>query len=208
MGLDTDDTIIRRRIRQKLDFIAADVASLAEPSEEELERYLTAHADDFRIPPRYTFLQVYLDPGQRGEAAQADARELLEALRRDPELDVRRLGDPTLLGYAFQEVSGQDIANLFGQDFATAMESLDWPAEDRPGRWQGPIPSSYGLHLVRIDARSEGRLPGLEEIADAVRREWENARRNEVKEQFYADLLRRYEVSIQWPDLSAGGASR
>jgi hypothetical protein len=209
MGLDTDDTIIRRRIRQKLDFIASDIASLAEPAAGELEEYLAAHADDFRIPPRYTFLQVYFDPNKRGESCDADARSLLDALRRDPDMDIRDLGDTTLLGYALKNLSAEDIFGMFGQEFVVALQKLDWPAADRPvpspGPWHGPLPSGYGLHLVRLDAKSEGRLPALAEIADAVRREWENTHRNEVKERFYADLLQRYTVTIEWPELEAEG---
>ena len=203
LGLDQDDSIIRRRIRQKLDFIAADVAVAAAPTERELEDYLASHAEDYRVPSRYTFLQVYLDPGRRRERLEPDARELLGRLRRDPALDVRELGDPTLIGVALEDVSTREIAGLFGEDFAAAMEALDWPTAESgpraPGRWYGPIPSGYGLHLVRTDAREEGRLPALAEVADAVRRDWESARETELKEKFYTDLLDRYEVSIEWP---------
>jgi hypothetical protein len=214
MGLDVDDTIIRRRIRQKLDFVASDVASLVEPTEEDLEQYLADHPNDFRIPPRYTFLQVYLDPEKRGASVEADAQELLALLRLDPAADVRDLGDVTLLGYAMEDVSPQEVSNLLGRDFASELQDLDWPAPDRPaedrpaqppGPWYGPIQSEYGLHLIRLDARIPGRLPGLDECTDAVRREWDNARRNEVKERFYDDLLQRYEVTIEWPDAISAG---
>jgi len=212
VGLDTDDTIIRRRIRQKLDFIASDVASLKEPTAEELAQYLASHPDDFRIPPRYRFLQIYFDPRKRGGAAEADARGLLAALRRDPDQDIRELGDATLLDYAFADMSLADVASLFGEEFAAALMEFDWPPAGNDarsaGRWHGPIASSYGLHLVRLDARSDGRLPGLDEVEDAVRREWENERRNTLKEQFYADLLQRYDVTIEWPELVAGGGSQ
>jgi hypothetical protein len=48
LGLDRDDTIIRRRLRQKLEFVSEDVAALAEPTEEQLHTYLKQHPDAFR----------------------------------------------------------------------------------------------------------------------------------------------------------------
>ena len=123
IGLDTDDAIIRRRIRQKLDFIASDVAVLVEPTEEDLQSYLEAHLEEFRVPPRYSFLQVYFDPGKRGESIESDALDLLEMLRHKPATDVQELGDPTLVGYALEALSGQEVASLFGEDFAEALAS-------------------------------------------------------------------------------------
>src|SRR4029077_11838515 len=67
MGLDRDDTIIRRRLQQKLEFVTDDVAAVAEPTDAELSAYLQRHADIFRIDRRFTFTQVYLDPIKHGE---------------------------------------------------------------------------------------------------------------------------------------------
>ena len=37
LGVDKDDTVIRRRVRQKMDFVAEDILEQAEPTEAELE---------------------------------------------------------------------------------------------------------------------------------------------------------------------------
>jgi hypothetical protein len=193
VGLDRDDTIIRRRIRQKLDFIAEDVASQAEPGDDELTAYLAAHPDDFRVEPRLTFRHVYLNADQRGAAVDADARELLIALNGDPSIDTSVLGDRILLEHGYADVAVRDVAGLFGQEFATAVVGLE------PGTWKGPIESAYGVHLVVVDERSTGRLPALDEVREQVRREWDNARRVEVTDAFYRDMLDRYEIVIEWP---------
>ena len=194
-GLDRDDTIIRRRLRQKLEFIAEDFASRVEPSDAELEAYLREHPEDFALDTRLTLRQVYLDPEQHADL-EAEVRELRIALDGDPSLDAAELGDRILLEHAYRDVAERDLAHLFGAPFAQAVSELE------PGSWHGAIRSSYGVHLVRVDARTEGRVPGLAEVRDAVRREWDNVRRKEGLEEFYRELLARYEVRIEWPDAS------
>lgn len=195
VGLDRGDTIIRRRIRQKLEFIADDISNQVEPTDDELAAYLAAHPQDFRIDPRFTFRQVYLNSDQRGDSVVTDARELLIALNGDPTIDARTRGDRILLEHGYDDVSLRDIASLFGQRFAETVMELE------PGVWQGPVESGYGVHLVFIDERTEGRLPDLDEARDTVLREFNNMRRVEAIETFYREMLERYEVVIEWPDL-------
>lgn len=192
MGLDKDDTIIRRRLRQKIEFIAADIASLPEPSETELDAYLRAHADTFQVEPRFTFSHVFLDRGRRGEGLARDAAQLLGRLNQvEGSADASALGDPFLLERQFNDAPASEIVSQFGITFATKLAAL------RPGQWHGPIESGYGLHLVRVSRRSDVRLPALAEVRDAVRREWENARRHEANEAFYQELLKRHSVTIE-----------
>ncbi len=199
VGLDRDDTIIRRRIRQKLEFVAEDLVSRLTPSDEELAAYLTENPDRFQVDPRFTFRQVYLNPEQRRNALEMDASELLIALNGDPSVDARRLGDSLLLEHGYAGVSQRDVANLFGHRFAAALAALE------PGAWRGPIESGYGVHLVLVEERSGSRLPELDEIRAQVEREWANARRKETTEQFYADLVDQYEVVIEWPEAPTTG---
>ena len=194
VGLDRDDTIIRRRIRQKLEFIAEDIASQIEPSDDELAAYLAANTDQFRVDPRLTFRQVYLNSDKRGNAVENDARELLVAFKGDPSIDTSTLGDRILLEHGYADVPLREVASLFGQQFATAVVDLE------PGVWSGPIESGYGVHLVFVDRRIEARLPELDEVREQVRREWNNTRRVDMTETFYSNLLDRYEIVIEWPE--------
>jgi PPIC-type PPIASE domain len=197
LGLDRDDTIIRRRLRQKLDFIAEDLASQVEPTEADLTAYLVAHPEDFRTAPRLSFRQVYVNPEQRRHGLDSDVRALVMALNSDPSADAGGLGDRLQLEHGYANISTRDIARLFGAPFAEAIVALP------PGTWQGPILSGYGVHLVIVDERHDGRLPERDAVRDAVRREWENARRQERMEQFYRHLLEKYTIIVERP--TAGG---
>jgi hypothetical protein len=191
LGLDRDDTVIRRRIRQKLDFIAEDIASQVEPTDADLTAYLTAHPEDFRTESRLSFRQVYINPEQHRDRLDAAVRNLASALNGDASIDASELGDRIQLEHGYANVSSRDIANLFGASFATAIMARD------VGTWHGPIPSGYGVHLVFIDERREGRLPQLDEVRDVVRREWERDRREAMVAQFYRNLLEKYEIVIE-----------
>ena len=45
--------------------------------------------------------------------------------------------------------------------------------------------------------RTEGGVPGLDEVRDAVALEWRAARRQAVNEAFYQGLRDRYEVIVE-----------
>jgi hypothetical protein len=192
LGLDKDDTVIRRRLRQKMEFISDDIAAQIEPAETDLEAYLSAHPDAFLVEPRFSFRQVYLNPDKHGEKLDRDTEELLAQLKRaDSKADPAALGDSMLLDYQFTNVSARAVANQFGKAFAARLAKLT------TGQWQGPVESGYGVHLVWVSERTEARLPALAEVRDAVRREWENAQRLEANEKFYLELLKRYTVTIE-----------
>lgn len=200
LGLDQDDTVIRRRLRQKLEFIFDDVAARAEPSEAELQAYLLAHPDAFRREPRLSFRQVYLNPDRRGPRVEADAAQLLAQLSQaGTDLDAAALGDATLLESAFADVSPSDVAAQFGADFADRLMEL------AVGAWQGPLKSGLGLHLVQVSERRDATLPVLAEVRDQVRREWDKARRAELKELSYRELLARYTVIVEGADAPTPG---
>ncbi len=192
LGLDKDDTVIRRRLRQKLEFVSDDIAAQAEPTDADLNAYLQAHPESFRVEPLFTFSQVYLNPDKHDESLARDAAQLLEQLElAGDKADISALGDSFLLEHTFQSTPTSEVAKQFGEDFAAALSGLS------PRQWQGPVESGYGVHLVLISERTEGRLPVLAEARDAVRREWANAQRLEGNANFYQELLKRYTVTIE-----------
>jgi hypothetical protein len=196
LGLDKDDTIIRRRLRQKLEFLTDDVAALAEPTDDELSAYLKAHPDTFRVQRQFTFSHVYLNRERRGENLARDTTQLLAQLQQaGGKTDLSELGDPFLLEHKFQSLPASEAVNQFGEKFASKLGKLSL------GQWQGPVESGYGVHLVWISERTEGHVPALAEVRDAVRREWANTRRLETNEKFYAELLKRYTVTIEHPQM-------
>ncbi len=189
VGLDKDDTVIRRRLRQKMEFISDDIAAQIEPTDADLNAYLQLHPDKFRTEPLFTFRQVYLDPQKHGESDLADLLAKLK-LAAD-KADASELGDPLMLGHKFAAVPVGEVAKQFGESFAAALPGLE------TGQWQGPVASGFGVHLVFISERTEGRLPALSQVRRAVRREWDNDRRLEANENFFQTLLKRYNVTIE-----------
>ena len=201
LGFDRDDPVIRRRLRQKMEFVTEDVAAQAEPTDADLRAYLQAHPDAFRSEQRLSFSQIYLNPERRRETLARDIERLLVQLRKaGARADVAAFGDSFLLEHRFDAAPASEIAKQFGESFAAKLAELPL------GEWQGPVESGYGVHLVLLTERTERRIPALDEVHDAVRREWANARRKEANESFYAGLLKRYTVTIEKPK-SPDGAS-
>jgi hypothetical protein len=192
MGLDKDDTIIRRRMRQKMQFLFEDVAALAEPTDEELQVYLDENEDVFSIEPEYTFSHVYVNPELHGKSFDGDAAMLLEKLRQSsPDTAIEMVGDPIMIPTNFEKASQSEVARHFGKDFAVKLQGIT------PGQWQGPVPSGYGVHLVKIHKTTEGRIPTLAEVRDQVRRDLQNVRRLEVNDANYQRLRERYTVEVE-----------
>ncbi len=199
MGLDRDDTIVRRRLRQKLEFFTDDLVAAVEPTEEDLEAYFSEHADAFRVPARLSFRQIYFSEDRRGERAARDAELLLARLNgASSEIDTTRYGDSLMLPGDYEGVSEPDVGRSFGNGFAAALADLP------VGRWSGPVESGFGLHLVLVRERQPESLPPLAEVRETVEREWRNASREEAGEAFYRSLRERYVVSVESPQEGDG----
>jgi peptidyl-prolyl cis-trans isomerase C len=191
MGLDQQDTVVRRRLAQKLEFITADLAAQAEPGETELSDYLAAHADQFEVPGRISFVQIYLNADKRGAQVEQDAERLLDELAQpESSIDMMAAGDSFMFGQQHEQLSEQGVARLFGATFAAKLFALP------VGDWQGPVPSGYGLHLVRIDHKMAPRQPELDTVRDKVRNEWLAQQRRTLDEAFYKSLRQRYEIVV------------
>jgi hypothetical protein len=196
-GLDRDDPVVRRRVAQKLTAMA-DVQTSAEASEAELQAWLDAHLDSYRIEPRYTLQQVYFDPERHGARLEAEVAAALAALAQG---SAAAPGDATLLPALLDAAPISEIARVFGQDFATAVAALP------VGGWQGPVSSGYGVHLVEIRFREPGRAPALAEVRDAVERDLLRARADQSAEAFYQSLRQRFNVRIEVsPETADDGA--
>ncbi len=195
MGLDRDDTIIRRRLRQKWEFLNDNLATQAEPTEAELQAFLQSHPDKFRSETTFTFRHVYLNPQVHGASLARDATRLAAKLRHgDKTADLNAEGDPFILEHQFEKLTPAEIKTMFGEQFASGLAIV------KTGAWQGPVESGYGSHLVFVSERTEGHLPALAEIRSEVQREWGNAKRFESEEKLYEGLLKHYTVRIEPPE--------
>ena len=192
MGLDQGDSVIRRRLRMKMELIVEDVAGLSPPTDEDLETYLGEYRESFRQQPQVSFMHVYLNSDKRGARVEEDAREILTKLSAAGiDADPESYGDPSMLPKELPLYYIKDIGRLFGVDFSRQI------LEVKPGAWTGPVWSSYGLHLVYVRERIEGRDPKLAEVRKEVEREWSALRRKEFKQATYKKLRERYTVTIE-----------
>ncbi len=189
-GLDKDDSIVRRRLQQKMEFISEDLASLDKPEEQELQDYLVANKDNYRQPSQYSFRQIYINTSKRGDSAQSDAVALLAKLK-EQDSNAKSLGDPLMIKHQFNLETEREIERVLGAQFLLSLS--DMPT----GSWQGPIRSGFGLHLVRVDERINGRAANLSEVRDQVVRDWGVTKRKQANEMFYENLRKRYKVKVE-----------
>lgn len=192
MGLDVDDTIVRRRMRQKLEFLAEDANAGEEPTGEQLARWLASHAEEYRLPPRIAFRQVLASRDTRGARAKADAAAFLEKLKSGA--DPGKVGDGSMLPSALPPTTQESVATLFGETFAASVF-----AHTGAG-WFGPVASPLGAHDVLILSREPARDPTLDEVRDKLRSDWIEARRLARRDALQARLRRRYAVTVDWPE--------
>lgn len=195
LGLDENDTVIRRRLAQKMQFLVQDTARLVEPDEAQLRGLYAADSAPYRTPARVSFTQIYF-------RSEADARQAGDKLKTR---NTDEAGERILLERDYAGADEQTLASLFGRGFAAAILALE------PGRWQGPIASSYGFHWVWINGREAAQLRPFETVRAQLREAWQRAQQAKADEQFYAGLLKKYRVVVEGavaPPLSALAAEK
>jgi hypothetical protein len=203
MGLDQDDVIVRRRMRQKFEFLVEDMAArTGPPSDQELEAYLRQHVDKYSEEPSFGFEQIFFSREKRGASAEAEATAMLARLRGKSAIDVEKLGDAFLLPSHFEKTSAGETARLFGEKFTNELTKAQL------GTWAGPIQSSYGLHLVRVNARIPEVAPSLANVRESVLRDLLSDRRKQELDTQYEKLRARYTVVVQPPEASRVAEAR
>jgi len=192
LGLDKGDTIVKRRLAQKMEFLFEDVSALREPTREELKAWFEKNADRFALPPRASFRHLYFSPDRRGARAREDAARALDTLRGKPARaqEGAALADPFMFQDYYGDRSFEEMARLFGPHFAQAL------LQQQPGSWQGPIESGYGWHLVWVDSITPGRVPAFEEVESDVKAEWVAEQRAGAKRKAFEAMRARYEVVL------------
>ena len=192
LGLDKDDEIIKRRLAQKMDFLAEDIATLQDPSEAELRAWFAQNADSFALPPRASFRHLYFSsdrgPGARDEAAAALAK-IVDKAGDSPDIPIAA-ADTFMFRDYYADKTPEQVTKEFGPDFAKALFGLE------AGAWRGPIPSGYGWHLVFIDAIEPGRVPAFEEVEPNVKTAWLDQKQREIKRTAFDAMRSRYEVVV------------
>lgn len=192
MGLEKNDTIVKRRLVQKMDFLAEDLSALREPTEAELRQLLTDHPQDFMFPPRVSFRHIYFSYDEHAEQAQKVAEEALTSVENiaidAPE--AAAIGDPFMFQDYYGDRASEQIGLEFGGMFADALFNLE------PGHWTGPIESGFGWHLIFVDNLVPAVTPEFEAVANEVKVQWMDNQRKAFKEVAYAAMRSKYEVIL------------
>jgi peptidyl-prolyl cis-trans isomerase C len=192
MGLDNEDTIVRRRLAQKMRFLIQDVADRQQPDEKALRDFFSDNQVLFRQPARVSFTHIFFSQDRRAGKALIDARSTLEKLRTSKKQRAPALGDPFMLNYDYAQVTQQEAAKLFGQYFAEQLFDL------QPGKWQGPIRSGYGIHLVRLVDVIPARTPDFTEVVKQVSEQYAAYQRQKMNDAAMKQLRNRYEIIIDY----------
>jgi peptidyl-prolyl cis-trans isomerase C len=195
MGLDKDDTIVKRRMAQKMEFLSEDVAAAHEPTTRELQEWFAKNSQQLALPGRATFRHLFFGFDRRGQKAQTDADSALARISGLPEDSPIAMSqaDPFMFQNYYADRDPEQLAKEFGPDFAAAIFKL------KAGSWQGPIESAYGWHLIWIESATPGRIPSFVEIQDDVKTAWLADQKAEQWRMSYAKLRAQYDVVVLQP---------
>ena len=200
LGLDKGDTIVKRRLAQKMEFLAEDVAAVPDPASGELKAWFEHNAERFAPAPRVSFRHLYFSPDRRGSRARADAERALAQLIRAP--GNTAVADPFMFQEYYGDRSPEQLAKLFGAGFARDIFKL------APGSWQGPIESGYGWHLVFADVIAASQVPAFEEVETDVKAAFVDEQRAISRRKMYDAMRARYRVVLpESPVKSATGTA-
>lgn len=192
MDLDDRDLVIQRRLVQKLTFVFEDLAESIEPTDDELKDYMLVNQEKYRIPEMMSFTQVYFNPDRRKDVME-DAKTVLAQLRqagRGPE-EAASLGDTIMIDASFRQKTPDEAARTLGTRFAEELFSIDGNG------WQGPIVSTFGLHLVYISDHTPSGMPEFENIREDVQYDFMYARKKELVDAAYEAVKSRYTILVE-----------
>ncbi len=192
MGLGSDDTIIRRRLAQKMRFMIEDVDAPQEPDEPVLEAWFEANINKFAVPEKRSFSHIYFSPEKHGKNLDINIKKVRDII---DDAEWKTLGDPFMLERSFTKLSTIDVSRLFGADFAVGV--FNAPTEDLESVWQGPIDSAFGRHLVRINLSVPKSVPELSEVRPAVIRAWQDETQRDANGKRLKDLIQKYKVVVE-----------
>jgi parvulin-like peptidyl-prolyl isomerase len=188
MGLDDNDTIVRRRLAQKLKFLVEDTAHLVEPTEKELRQFYAVNANRFRTGARVSFTQIFFSSERHKDPMSAAKAALAELQSTDRSNSAGAIGDRLLVDAQFDAADEQTVANVFGPDFAREVFTL------HPSVWSGPVKSGYGVHLVLVTDLTAAKQRPFEVVRDEVLKEWRRERERTANREYIARLREKYGV--------------
>jgi peptidyl-prolyl cis-trans isomerase C len=186
LQLDADDSVIRQRLIQKMEFVLTDAVVAQDPDDATLQRFLAEHADRYAQPGRVSFEQRLFAFDDRRADPQARAMAALQQLAGG----ARAVSaDPFALGDVFHQVDADELTRHFGE---SQMASA--PLRAPLGQWSGPYQSGYGWHLIRVGARDAPTPLAFAQIREQLRTDWSAAAREQDKAWRVAALVGEHDI--------------
>lgn len=186
LDLDKNDAVIKRRLRQKMEFMLQEM-SPTNASKDEIESFYQRNKEKYQLDSRYSFEQVFISVDRN----QDELDTILAAQKIQIASGAKPVGDKTLLPTLLVSGSTSELERLFGTLFLEALVEL------KTDSWQGPVRSGIGIHFVHIEKVERGLLPALDTVYEKVLNDWKYQQNHEAKINFEEDLLERYEIRVE-----------
>lgn len=194
-GMDKDDYVIRRRLVQKMEFLAEDdPESNRDVAESEIQAFYTEHAESFRQPGIMTLTHVFLSGDRHGADLLTAANKLLATLNKEQVSfsQAGRFGDRFAYLRNYVEFSEEELASHFGTEMAAELAGL----APHSTRWQGPVTSPYGAHLVLLTSLEPSYVPELNEVRGKIATKIIARRDKAYKQRFVEDVIKEYRIEV------------
>ena len=195
LGLDKDDTIVRRRMRQKMEFFINDISNETEPSEEDLSKFFKENKEKFTFESEITFYQLFFE-AKVSNKTNLELDDLKNQLNQKKIKinDTKVYSESIILPFFLDKASESEVNNKFGKKFNEEI------IKQEKHIWSGPINSTYGYHLVYIDKVIDEYIPELSEIRNLVEEEWKLVLNKKLENKYFEEKLNHYKIKINWSE--------
>jgi hypothetical protein len=196
LGVDQNDYVIKQRMIQSIEFITDGfITAAVEVTDDDVATYYNDNRNNYYISPFVTFTHVFVNGDNRSRDEVRDrANAILEQLVSDDAQfsDAPRYGDRFPFFVNYVERDPQFVASHFGTSMAAEVFSL----EASESAWHGPFESEYGMHLVMLARKADGRIPELNEVEAAVRDDAEREAIDAQKNKAMQAIVDTYDVRL------------
>ncbi len=191
LGLDENDTIVRRRLQQKLEFMQEDISSLAEPTKAELKAYYLAHKDNYKTEQIFSFQQIVVAQ-KKLDKDDAQFKSALSSLNSGT--PPKNLNRSTLLPIHMKLEAKRTVTNTFGNEFTQQISRQELH------RWSGPVYSGFGTHLVNMSLSQKSKPLTFVQAKRQVAVDFTRSQRELAAENYYKNLRDKYNITVIKPE--------
>ena len=196
-GFDQGDYVIRRRLVQKMDFMAEGLAmDHTEIADDALKGHYLANLDDYTESATISFAHVFYSFSKNGEVLAASKSSALQARLNADQVTLEnasRYGDRFPYHVNYVEKTREQIRDHFGLEMARDLFAL--PVNRQ--HWQGNFKSDHGNHLVLKVDHTPARVLKLTEVEGQVRVDLRNQIKSRNQKKYVNEVLEDYQVKIE-----------